>query len=455
MKKFLLIILFACINQTYGQLCFSSATNYVVDSFPQSVVSVDLNNDGILDLATANYHNTKTVSTLLGNGNGAFSSLASFTGGTTPRSITATDINSDGKADVVVANNTNQGISVFYGNGTGGFSSHVNIPTGNSPTWVTNADFNKDGKQDLAVTNYYTNEFYILLGTGSGGFSGPVTYTSSAFPESIICIDFNSDSNLDLAVTNIGSSSISIFLGDGAGNFTYLNYFYTGGTMTYPYMAISADFNSDGKADLATANDFNNSFSNNMTVFLGNGNGTFGAATNYSADTGAVSLTSADFDLDGKLDIAVANMNSNNVSIFLGDGMGSFATPINFSVDKSPATVISADFNGDGKPDLATANLSSKNVSILLNCSVMGIANFNTEQKVSIYPNPTSDQFSIEANTTDKLTVNLYDINGRHVFNASVKDKQNINVTSLNEGVYTLTIKTADRVINKKVIILR
>jgi hypothetical protein len=91
------------------------------------------------------------------------------------------------------------------------------------------------------------------------------------------------------------------------------------------------------------------------------------------------------------------------------------------------------------------------------NClqQTLGVANFNNKQETIIYPNPTSDQFFVETNTTDKLTVDLYDVNGRHVFNASIRNKSNINVTTLDEGVYTLTIKMTDRIINKKLVIVR
>ena len=84
-----------------------------------------------------------------------------------------------------------------------------------------------------------------------------------------------------------------------------------------------------------------------------------------------------------------------------------------------------------------------------------GIEQIKNNIQLSVYPNPTSDQFYIEANTTDKLTVDLYDLNGRHVFSASVSDKSIINVSSFNEGVYTLTIKSVDSVTNKKLIIVR
>ncbi|HXB42353.1 MAG TPA: T9SS type A sorting domain-containing protein [Bacteroidia bacterium] len=88
--------------------------------------------------------------------------------------------------------------------------------------------------------------------------------------------------------------------------------------------------------------------------------------------------------------------------------------------------------------------------------STTGIETLRPDGKVAnVYPNPTSDQFFIDANTNDKLIVDLYDINGRHVFGKNVNDKSNIDVTTLKEGIYTLTIKTADGVINKKLVILR
>ncbi len=87
-------------------------------------------------------------------------------------------------------------------------------------------------------------------------------------------------------------------------------------------------------------------------------------------------------------------------------------------------------------------------------CGIYGINQY-LESFIRIYPNPTSDQFFIETNTTDKLNVDLYDVNGRHVFSTSVMDKSNIDVTTLDNGAYTLTIKSVDRVTNKKLVIAR
>lgn len=79
----------------------------------------------------------------------------------------------------------------------------------------------------------------------------------------------------------------------------------------------------------------------------------------------------------------------------------------------------------------------------------------NNKEFFTFYPNPTSDQIFIETSMADKLTVDLYDVNGQHVLSTNVMDKTNINLTGLNEGVYSVVVKAVDRVINKKLIILR
>ena len=99
-------------------------------------------------------------------------------------------------------------------------------------------------------------------------------------------------------------------------------------------------------------------------------------------------------------------------------------------------------------------NDSTNSVNVI--AAYQGINSITKENNpISIYPNPTSDQFFIDAQTTDKITLDLFDVHGRHLFSKSVSNKSNIDVTSLNEGIYTLTIKAVERVINKKLIILR
>jgi hypothetical protein len=112
------------------------------------------------------------------------------------------------------------------------------------------------------------------------------------------------------------------------------------------------DFNGDAIADLAVTI----ASSNNVSVLMGNGNGTFQAAANYSVGSGPYSVTTGDFNGDGKLDLAVANQTSNTVSVLLGNGNGSFQGAVNYGTGTGPSGVAIGDFNGDGRTDLVTAN---------------------------------------------------------------------------------------------------
>ncbi|MHB1056219.1 MAG: FG-GAP repeat domain-containing protein, partial [Thermoleophilia bacterium] len=153
-----------------------------------------------------------------------------------------------------------------------------------------------------------------------------------------------------------------ILLGNGNGTFAAAVNYAAG---VYPRSVTTGDFNQDGKTDLAVAN----AGDNNVSILLGNGNGTFAAAVNYAAGVSAVSVTAGDFNADGKTDLAVANGgSSNNVSILLGTGSGTFAAAVNYAAGVIAVSVTAGDFNADGKTDLAVANgVSSNNVSILIN----------------------------------------------------------------------------------------
>ena len=137
-----------------------------------------------------------------------------------------------------------------------------------------------------------------------------------------------------------------------------------------PSSVTTGDFNADGKLDLATANDF----SDNVSVLLGNGAGGFAAAANFAVGNSPRSVTTGDFNADGKLDLATANNFSSNVSVLLGNGAGGFAAAQNFPAGSGTYSVTTADFNADGKLDLATANGLSDNVSVLLGDGAGGFA---------------------------------------------------------------------------------
>jgi hypothetical protein len=174
---------------------------------------------------------------------------------------------------------------------------------------------------------------------------------------SVINGDFNGDGFDDLATANDSNvGTISVLLGNGTGSFGVASHYFVG---AYPNSLVCADFNSDGKADLAVSNNS----SGNVSILLGTGTGSFGTATNFSVGTDPMQVIIADFNGDGKTDLATPNYISHNVSVLLGDGMGSFGVT-NFNLGYTPVGLASADFNTDGKADLVVCRGDSNYVSV-------------------------------------------------------------------------------------------
>ncbi len=143
-----------------------------------------------------------------------------------------------------------------------------------------------------------------------------------------------------------------------------------------PIRIAVGDLNLDGKLDMAVTNFFSDYFS----VLIGNGTGGFAPAVNYTL-LGCRAVSVGDFNRDGKPDLAAAQSSiaapTNNVSIYLGDGSGTFNSSFSIGlVGASPSCLTVADFNSDGEPDVATANQNGNNISVLLNRTIQRSARF-------------------------------------------------------------------------------
>ena len=171
--------------------------------------------------------------------------------------------------------------------------------------------------------------------------------------------DFSGDGRTDLAVANLGSNDVSVLLGNGDGTFQNQVRYPAG---TSPFALVAGDFSGDGRTDLAVAN----LGSNDVSVLLGNGDGTFQNQVRYPAGTSPFALVAGDFSGDGRTDLAVANGGSNDVSVLLGNGDGTFQDQVRYPAGTSPFTLVAGDFSGDGRTDLAVANYGSNDVSVLL-----------------------------------------------------------------------------------------
>ncbi|HEV2175957.1 MAG TPA: FG-GAP-like repeat-containing protein [Terriglobia bacterium] len=339
--------------------------NFATGNTPTAVVATDLNGDGIPDIAAAN-KNDGTVSVLIARNNANFKAQVTYPAGSEPVAIAAGDFNGDKKTDLVIVNLGSNTVSVLLGNGDGTFQTQITTATGNQPDGIVVGDFNGDGILDVAVSNSADNTVSILLGNGTGGFTLKQTVTVGHGPAGLAAGDVNGDGTLDLAVANTTDNTVSVLTGKGDGTFTLKgSAAVTGG----PTSVAISDFNGDGKLDLAVANNGINSQgspSNSVSILLGNGDGSFQNRVDYATGMAPLCVTAADFNADGKPDLAVTANGQNTISILAGNGDGSFQPAQQYGTDAAPAGLALADFNGDGRLDLVAVNSGTNTVSILL-----------------------------------------------------------------------------------------
>ncbi|WP_088890922.1 FG-GAP-like repeat-containing protein [Leptolyngbya ohadii] len=186
-------------------------------------------------------------------------------------------------------------------------------------------------------------------------FDNATQFATDDNPLDITTGDFNGDGILDLATANSDSDNVSVLLGAGNGTFSAGSVFAAGDE---PYAVTTADFNADGRLDLAVAN----RLSNNVSLLLGTGTGSFTAGGTLTVATRPISVVTGDFNGDTRPDLATVGSNENLVTVLL-NGAGGFGIPTNFSIGINPTSLITADFNGDGKLDIATTNAATDSPS--------------------------------------------------------------------------------------------
>src|SRR5262245_48707658 len=182
------------------------SASYPLGTWPQAVVTADVNHDGKLDLLTAD-PSANAVSVMLGKGNGTFGAAHNYAVGAAPYSLAVGDLNNDGKPDIVTADAGDSSISVLLGNGKGGFGPALNYSVGTMPySSVALADFNGDGKLDAAVfgNNQVGSTVGVLLGNGNGTFAAARIYAAAAGAVTILAADFNGDGKVDLLTAQQG-----------------------------------------------------------------------------------------------------------------------------------------------------------------------------------------------------------------------------------------------------------
>jgi hypothetical protein len=265
---------------------------------------------------------------------------------------TVGDFNADGFPDLVLETRTSTeplGLYFLRGQGDGTFAAPIQVFSGCCGN-VASGDVNSDGKLDLVFS--FGSEEWVLLGKGDGTFGDLQRSAAPASPRAPLLLDFNGDGKLDLALADQGGG-VSVLLGNGDGTFAAATNFPIGGGAEASAI-VAGDFNGDGVLDIAASNpgppDFTGS---TVSVLLGKGNGTFGPPTDFIVGSDPFPIVTADFDHNSEVDLAVANYMSSSVSVLLGKGDGTFAPKLDALDGPFPVGLGAADFNGDGRPDIA------------------------------------------------------------------------------------------------------
>ncbi len=306
----------------------------------------------------------------------------------TPANIYAVDLNNDGITDIVQDTAYSPaGFTVSIGNGDGTFKTpvHYNLPTTLTGVMsIATGDFNNDGKVDVAVTLEGTDQVAVYLGNGDGSLQSPKISTlllTSGFTwvyAGSAAADFNGDGKLDL-VAYAGSFSgatstatqLYVLQGDGAGGFSNPRMLLSGPplfTQLVPqFQVFVGDFDSDGRADIATTQPTKNNAggvaNTTLHVLYGNNDFTFGDTTPYVAN-GSLTIAAGDLNSDGFTDLF--GDNGTQLAVFYGNAsrtFNSYFPPLGTSSGNNVGAISDswewtpqyamADFNGDGRMDLA------------------------------------------------------------------------------------------------------
>jgi hypothetical protein len=371
-------------------LSFAPGITLNVGPNPYSVVAVDVNGDGKLDLISANA-GADTLTVLTNNGNAVFGSNATLSVGSEPFSVVAADVNGDGKPDLICANYNSSTLTVLTNNGSGGFgfSATLALPAGSGPYYVTAADINGDGKPDLIASDTFapTGALTVFTNNGSGVFGSNATLIVGSEPNQVVVADVNGDGKPDLICANFASST--------------------------------------------------------LTVLTNNGHGVFGFNATLSVSGGPVSVVATNIKGGGKPDLICANSAGNTLTVLTNNGSGVFGFNATLNVGNHPQSVVAADVNGDGKPDLICANAGASTlteVEVLTNQQALavnipvvgngsGLMNLNASQLTSGTVSLARLPSTVVTNTESNVT-----LNGTFSGNGSGLSPLNANVALLGAG---------------------
>jgi len=406
--------------------------HFIVGNKPIAMISADFRRAGTLDLALLN-QTDNTLTILLNQGAGAASQFAQPTSGiglvspislgtkwtsSTPApalatgslNARATAANNDNFADLAITDPVGNTVIVLLGNGDGTFKNPATpIPVGNQPSAIAVGTFNTrngDSNPGFVVTNFKDNTYSVFNGNGDGTFTqvtgSPFVLPATASgPVAMTVADFNNDGIPDLAIVNQLSKNVTILEGNGDGTFKEFN----GSPLAagnLPVSIASGSLSGSTGPGLAIVNQDDDSIS----VFLGNGDGTFFASSQspLATSTTPTGVAIADFTQQGRGGIAVANTGAGTVTVFADLGSGLFTNALEPQAGTNPTALVAGAFTNSTFPDVAvTNNISNANGLVTLIESPVSIISNSTLNAQQPYPGSEYEDIGLKIKATPQL----------------------------------------------------
>ena len=339
---------------------FALPVSYMVGEKPEVVLAEDMNNDEFPDLLVVNSASS-SLTYLEGIGDGTFKDSQTIETGREPFALDVADFNGDRIPDIALCNYGDGNVSIILGQKDGLFKLKTEVKVGRLPIAVSAGDFNNDEIIDLAVSLRF-NKLFILLGVGDGTFKVAEAYQAGPTPANMTIGDYNSDGNQDIAMAlnAVKVRHIKIFLGNGDGTFLPPKKISGGNQSSF---IIHHDMNLDGKADLIASSPMRDSIS----IYIGDGKGMFSKLEDFAGEKGPHNIVVGDFTGDKVPDIVVCNRRWGSISVIPGRGDGSFVYPhYNYVVGSQPRSITGADFNQDGMMDIAVVLYQKQILEVFL-----------------------------------------------------------------------------------------